>query len=61
MSPLLSSYYCFIRRIAVLFRINLQVQETQPGELWSDNVHKLLVNHETEGLLGYIYCDFYQR
>lgn len=44
-----------------LFKINLEIEETQSGELWSDDVYKLKVKHETEGTLGYIYCDFYQR
>ena len=40
---------------------NLEVEETQNGELWCENIYKLRVKHETEGILGYIYCDFYQR
>lgn len=31
------------------------------GELWADNVQKLAVICEKDGLLGYIYCDFYER
>lgn len=31
------------------------------GESWSPDVYKLAVVHETEGLLGHIYCDLYER
>ncbi|CAH0562657.1 unnamed protein product [Brassicogethes aeneus] len=44
-----------------LFGIELVNTETAPGECWYPDVYKLSVIHETEGLLGYIYCDFYER
>lgn len=44
-----------------LFGISLLAQEPAEGELWSSDVQKLCVVHETEGLLGYIYCDFFSR
>lgn len=44
-----------------LYGISLQAQEPAEGELWSSDVQKLCVVHETEGLLGYIYCDFFSR
>lgn len=44
-----------------LYNVSLKVQEPLPGELWTSDVYKLAVMHETEGLLGYIYCDFYER
>ncbi|XP_030648544.1 mitochondrial intermediate peptidase [Chanos chanos] len=44
-----------------LFQVSFQAQEPKPGEVWSDDVRKLAVVHETEGLLGYIYCDFFRR
>ncbi|KAM6140017.1 mitochondrial intermediate peptidase isoform 1-T1 [Pterocles gutturalis] len=44
-----------------LLGISLYVEQTQRGEVWSEDVRKLAVVHETEGLLGYIYCDFFQR
>lgn len=44
-----------------LFGISLVNEETQSGELWSPDVYKLAVMHEEEGLLGHIYCDFYER
>ncbi|XP_069687069.1 mitochondrial intermediate peptidase [Periplaneta americana] len=44
-----------------LYHINLVNDEVLPGEVWSPDVYKLAVIHETEGLLGHIYCDFYER
>ncbi|KAM9204223.1 mitochondrial intermediate peptidase isoform 1-T1 [Mergus octosetaceus] len=44
-----------------LLGISLYAEQTQRGEVWSEDVRKLAVVHETEGLLGYIYCDFFQR
>lgn len=31
------------------------------GEAWANDIYKLKIVHETEGLLGHIYCDFYER
>ncbi|KAH9628413.1 hypothetical protein HF086_015943 [Spodoptera exigua] len=44
-----------------LYGISLKSEEMLPGESWSPDVYKLAVVHETEGLLGYIYCDLYER
>uniref|UniRef100_A0A3B4DET4 Peptidase M3A/M3B catalytic domain-containing protein n=1 Tax=Pygocentrus nattereri TaxID=42514 RepID=A0A3B4DET4_PYGNA len=44
-----------------LLGVSFQAEEPQTGEVWSDEVRKLAVVHETEGLLGYIYCDFFRR
>ncbi|XP_076264935.1 mitochondrial intermediate peptidase [Rhynchophorus ferrugineus] len=44
-----------------LYGIQLINSEVQPGECWYSDVYKLSVVHETEGLLGYIYCDLYER
>ncbi|XP_044253809.1 mitochondrial intermediate peptidase isoform X1 [Tribolium madens] len=44
-----------------LYGISLVNSEIASGETWSKDVYKLSVVHETEGLLGYIYCDFYER
>nr|CAI5828877.1 unnamed protein product [Callosobruchus analis] len=44
-----------------LYRIQLVNTEVTKGECWSPDVYKLAVEHEKEGLLGYIYCDFYER
>ncbi|PZC81373.1 hypothetical protein B5X24_HaOG212825 [Helicoverpa armigera] len=44
-----------------LYGISLKPEEMLPGESWSPDVYKLAVVHESEGLLGYIYCDLYER
>lgn len=44
-----------------LYNIKLQLEDPQPGELWTSDVYKLAVIHKDEGLLGHIYCDFYER
>ncbi|CAK1602415.1 unnamed protein product [Parnassius mnemosyne] len=44
-----------------LYGISLKSEEMLPGESWSPDVYKLAVVHETEGLLGHIYCDLYER
>ncbi|KAL3280991.1 hypothetical protein HHI36_004216 [Cryptolaemus montrouzieri] len=44
-----------------LYGISLVNSPILDGECWSNGVYKLAVEHETEGILGYIYCDFYER
>ncbi|XP_049882369.1 mitochondrial intermediate peptidase [Pectinophora gossypiella] len=44
-----------------LYGIRLKSEEMLPGESWAPDVYKLGVVHETEGLLGHIYCDLYER
>uniref|UniRef100_A0A672NKM2 Mitochondrial intermediate peptidase n=1 Tax=Sinocyclocheilus grahami TaxID=75366 RepID=A0A672NKM2_SINGR len=44
-----------------LLGVYFQAEQPKMGELWSEDVRKLAVVHETEGLLGYIYCDFFRR
>ncbi|EAA04703.3 AGAP007728-PA [Anopheles gambiae str. PEST] len=44
-----------------LFGISLRNTEMEPGESWFHDIYKLAVEHETEGLLGHIYCDFFER
>ncbi|KAM3967653.1 LOW QUALITY PROTEIN: mitochondrial intermediate peptidase [Aphomia sociella] len=44
-----------------LYGISLKSQEMLPGESWAPDVYKLAVVHETEGLLGHIYWDLYER
>ncbi|XP_073899843.1 mitochondrial intermediate peptidase isoform X3 [Castor canadensis] len=44
-----------------LLGISLYAEQPAKGEVWSEDVRKLAVVHDSEGLLGYIYCDFFQR
>ncbi|XP_076832254.1 mitochondrial intermediate peptidase [Brachyhypopomus gauderio] len=44
-----------------LYGVTLLAEPPAAGEVWSEDVRKLAVVHETEGLLGYIYCDFFIR
>ncbi|XP_053564479.1 mitochondrial intermediate peptidase [Bombina bombina] len=44
-----------------LLGISIFSEEPAKGEVWSEDIRKLAVVHETEGLLGYIYCDFFSR
>lgn len=44
-----------------LLGITLYAEKPFKGEVWCNDVRKLAVVHESEGLLGYIYCDFFQR
>lgn len=44
-----------------LYGIRLIDSPIASGESWSRDVYKLAVQHEDEGVLGYIYCDFFER
>ncbi|XP_053728502.1 mitochondrial intermediate peptidase-like isoform X1 [Synchiropus splendidus] len=44
-----------------LYGVSLMSEQSSAGEVWNEDVRKLAVVHETEGLLGYIYCDFFNR
>lgn len=45
-----------------LYNVTLEAEETEPGEVWHpESVQKLAIRHGTEGTLGYIYCDFFER
>ncbi|XP_043927903.1 mitochondrial intermediate peptidase [Protopterus annectens] len=44
-----------------LWGISLYAEQPKKGEVWSPDIRKLAVVHEKEGLLGYIYCDFFYR
>ncbi|XP_068144208.1 mitochondrial intermediate peptidase [Drosophila tropicalis] len=44
-----------------LYGVRLENTEMEPGESWANDIYKLAVVHENEGLLGYIYCDFFER
>lgn len=41
--------------------VTLNKQATAPGEIWHPSVIKLSVDHATEGTVGYIYCDLFER
>jgi intermediate peptidase len=47
--------------IGALFKITLVPVPIHKSEMWDANVRKLHVVHETKGLLGVIYCDFFER
>lgn len=44
-----------------LYGIRLENSELLPGEAWAPDIYKLSVQHDTEGVLGEIYCDFFDR
>ncbi|XP_051882085.1 mitochondrial intermediate peptidase-like isoform X1 [Pristis pectinata] len=44
-----------------LFGVSLYAEQPEKGEVWSEDVRKLAVVDETDGLVGYIYCDFFHR
>eukprot|EP00111_Clytia_hemisphaerica_P016856 TCONS_00049978-protein len=43
-----------------LFGVTLKVVQAAPGEVWAPLVQKIEV-HDGKEILGYLYCDFYQR
>ncbi|CAG8444848.1 5581_t:CDS:2 [Ambispora gerdemannii] len=44
-----------------LYGISFQPAEVMPGEVWHEDVRKLDVVDETEGKIGTIYCDLFNR
>ncbi|ANB12086.1 Oct1p [Sugiyamaella lignohabitans] len=44
-----------------IYGISFVPIETKPGEVWDDEVRRLDVVSETEGKIGVIYCDLFQR
>ncbi|XP_031839132.1 mitochondrial intermediate peptidase isoform X1 [Nomia melanderi] len=44
-----------------LYGIRLESTEILSGEVWADNIQKLAVIDENNSVLGYIYCDFFER
>ena len=45
-----------------LFRVELEVENAEEGELWDSDVYKLrVVDCESRDTLGHIYCDFFSR
>ncbi|KAF9570998.1 Mitochondrial intermediate peptidase, partial [Lunasporangiospora selenospora] len=49
------------RLFSHLYGIKFVPGAVTPGEVWHDDVRKLDVVDETDGLIGTIYCDFYGR
>ncbi|CAK9818935.1 Mitochondrial intermediate peptidase [Anthophora quadrimaculata] len=47
--------------IQALYGIRLEYVPVLSGEVWANNVHKIVVIDENETVLGYIYCDFFER
>ncbi|XP_076763104.1 mitochondrial intermediate peptidase [Xylocopa sonorina] len=47
--------------IQALYGIRLEYLPVLSGEVWASNVHKIAVIDENETVLGYIYCDFFER
>jgi intermediate peptidase len=46
---------------SALYGVRLEIQDTIAGETWHPEVRKISVIHETEGTIGTIYCDLFQR
>lgn len=44
-----------------LFGVRIDIVPAKHGEIWDNTVIKLAFVHETEGLLGYTYCDLFAR
>lgn len=44
-----------------LYGVKLESVPVLPGEVWANNIHKIAVTDENETVLGYIYCDFFER
>eukprot|EP00038_Savillea_parva_P008101 m.174753 g.174753 ORF g.174753 m.174753 type:complete len:708 (+) comp13871_c0_seq1:138-2261(+) len=44
-----------------VFGVTLTRMTPAQGEVWHPSVQKLVVEHDTEGVLGVIYCDMYAR
>ncbi|CAD5114665.1 DgyrCDS3714 [Dimorphilus gyrociliatus] len=47
--------------IQEIFRISLNVEDTEPGEIWHEDIKKIVVRDEENNDLGTIYCDFFER
>lgn len=44
-----------------LYNVNLEVVSLGPNETWHFDIYKLAVKDSKNEVIGYIYCDFYQR
>lgn len=44
-----------------IFGISLNLENTEPGEIWHEDIKKIVVRDEDNNDLGTIYCDFFER
>ncbi|CAF1023678.1 unnamed protein product [Brachionus calyciflorus] len=44
-----------------VFKVNLEIENLNQEESWHSDIYKLAVKDSNNTLLGYIYCDFYNR
>ncbi|GAV05410.1 hypothetical protein RvY_15550 [Ramazzottius varieornatus] len=44
-----------------IYGVRLAVEDTSAEDLWSPDVYKLSARDENDEVLGYIYCDLYER
>ncbi|KAK3095810.1 hypothetical protein FSP39_019489 [Pinctada imbricata] len=58
---LISLYARYSNFLRTLHTCNHLPVDLESGETWAHDVYKLAVVHSQEGVLGYIYCDFYER
>lgn len=49
------------RLFTSIYGIRFEPAETRPGEVWADDVRRLNVVSESEGKVGVMYCDLFQR
>ncbi|EPZ35020.1 zincin [Rozella allomycis CSF55] len=64
LNEVLSLSYCMdtlSNMFTKLYQVKLQWCDMERNESWHPSVKKVKVIHETEGLLGFIYIDFFQR
>jgi intermediate peptidase len=53
--------HAFSRLLNNIYGISLRPTDTQKGEVWHNDVRKLEVVDETEGVIGWIYFDLFAR
>ncbi|KAM0786018.1 hypothetical protein ACM66B_006834 [Microbotryomycetes sp. NB124-2] len=63
-SPFFSVGACFAglsRLFERLYGVRFEIEECEPGEVWTTDVRKIKVVDEDEGRIGTIYCDLFAR